>query len=324
MKKLLMTTPYMLRNDGELLRCGNIHPYILMSVKSSLETNVETLSDHLDFLDWFYENTLQNEVKELINKYKETNDSVLLEKLNTLTNNEFCRVRTSNYKVPYGGDNGQIYFRISSNNGFNWFNLIYDVIMQYDNLDYMTIMKDPQSFRDVKDSDYYKIKGIEINQLPIEEFLTLCGNLIVENIENDVNKEDAEISLIIDQLLAFEHPLKSSTIRIKSKDNSAYAGVINELSDEELIDKLIALGYKVKRSKNKNYSFLVERLLKEDFKIQTVIKSNGIYSVLTNRWIKEPVQADIPDINQEEFDKLFNEWEDKYFKLLANLDSLNK
>jgi hypothetical protein len=49
------------------------------------------------------------------------------------------------------------------------------------------------------------------------------------------------------------------------------------------------------------------------------VKSNGIYSVLNNTWLKEPVQADIPDIDKEEFDKLFSEWEDKYFELLDSI-----
>jgi mRNA interferase YafQ len=179
------STPYMLRNDGELIECGSIHPYILMSVKSSLETNIKTLNNHINFLDWFYDNTLQERVKNLITEYRETKDNTLLGELNELTNNEFCRVRTSNYKVAYGGDNGQIYFRISSNNGFNWFDLIYNVVLQYDNLDFVTILKDEQAFKDVKDFDYYKVKGKDVNQMLVEEFLTLEGNPILENLYLD-------------------------------------------------------------------------------------------------------------------------------------------
>ena len=51
---------------------------------------------------------------------------------------------------------------------------------------------------------------------------------------------------------------------------------------------------------------------------QTALKSNGVYSVMNDNWIKEPVAEDIPEINQEEFDKLFNEWEDKYFEIKEN------
>lgn len=49
-------------------------------------------------------------------------------------------------------------------------------------------------------------------------------------------------------------------------------------------------------------------------------KSNGIYSIY-NGWLKHPVQEDIPDIDQEAFDKLFNDWEDKYFEITKNIPS---
>ena len=45
------------------------------------------------------------------------------------------------------------------------------------------------------------------------------------------------------------------------------------------------------------------------------LKSNGIYSVKDGKWIKEPEQTDIPDLDEEAFDKEFTEWEDKYFAL---------
>lgn len=52
---------------------------------------------------------------------------------------------------------------------------------------------------------------------------------------------------------------------------------------------------------------------------ETGVKSNGIYSVMKDKWIKEPVQADIPDLDKDAFDKIFNEWEDKYFELLKKI-----
>ena len=48
----------------------------------------------------------------------------------------------------------------------------------------------------------------------------------------------------------------------------------------------------------------------------TGIKSNGIYSVMQDKWIKEPVADDIPEINKEVFNKLYNKWEDKYFDVI--------
>lgn len=55
----------------------------------------------------------------------------------------------------------------------------------------------------------------------------------------------------------------------------------------------------------------------EEARKSSALVSNGIYSVLHDTWIKEPVQADIPDIDTEVFEKLFKEWEDKYFDVVA-------
>lgn len=51
---------------------------------------------------------------------------------------------------------------------------------------------------------------------------------------------------------------------------------------------------------------------------QTALKSNGIYSVLNDSWIKEPVAESIPNIDQAAFEELLNEWENKYFEIKEN------
>ena len=51
---------------------------------------------------------------------------------------------------------------------------------------------------------------------------------------------------------------------------------------------------------------------------QSALNSAGIYSVLNDAWIKEPVQADIPEINQEELDKLVTPWIERYNEIVAN------
>lgn len=61
---------------------------------------------------------------------------------------------------------------------------------------------------------------------------------------------------------------------------------------------------------------LIEGLQLNEARQQTAVKSNGIYSVLRDEWIKEPVVEDIPEINEGEFEKLFKKWEDKYFEVI--------
>ena len=193
-EELFSMTPYMLRNDGELLTCGDLHPYIKMSNSATFETNLNTLNNHPEFLDWFYDNTLNEEVKTLITEYKECKNEEkeeLMNLLNDLTNQEFCRVRTSNYKVKYGGDNGQIYFRISST-GFNWFDLIWNIVNKFSkNIKEVTVMKDKQTFGG-KEFEYY------FDHVPTDEFLTLKGNPIVESV--DLNNNIVKIIDIYNRL----------------------------------------------------------------------------------------------------------------------------
>lgn len=49
----------------------------------------------------------------------------------------------------------------------------------------------------------------------------------------------------------------------------------------------------------------------------SVTVSNGIYSVLNKTWIKEPVQADIPEVDNEAVQKEVGKWTEKYNNLLA-------
>ena len=139
-------TPYMLRNDGLLIDCSPLHPYIKYLIWSDNKSQIELLfNDHFDFLEWFKKNTQHNEVKTEIDKFisavirngsydinnaiepkdvvdLSTDDieSMFIE-LNNEMNQEFCRVSTSNMR--FGGTSGNVYFRIRSTD-FNWFDVI--------------------------------------------------------------------------------------------------------------------------------------------------------------------------------------------------------
>ena len=53
---------------------------------------------------------------------------------------------------------------------------------------------------------------------------------------------------------------------------------------------------------------------------QSALKSNGIFSVLNNKWIKEPVAEDIPEVDQEAFDKEFIKWQERYDEIMRGED----
>jgi predicted nucleotidyltransferase len=47
--------------------------------------------------------------------------------------------------------------------------------------------------------------------------------------------------------------------------------------------------------------------------------SNGVYSVKKNKWLKKPVQEEIPEYDKEALDELVNKWETKCKELIADI-----
>ena len=204
-EELKKATPYMLRNDGELIECSPMHPYIRHVYDSDEKCLNKLSTNRLWCLKWFFENT-QKEVTrkniKIVVKYLVYNNKVSDENLNTFeigdgtylssddeifdfidivkndTNQEFLRVRTSN--MLFGGNNNSIYFRISSV-GYNWFDLIWNLIYRYrKGISDITVVKDSNTFGG-KFTNYI-VDGNNITNMPTDEFITLSGNPIIENI----------------------------------------------------------------------------------------------------------------------------------------------
>lgn len=51
-------------------------------------------------------------------------------------------------------------------------------------------------------------------------------------------------------------------------------------------------------------------------KVDNKLVSNGVYSILADTWLKEPVASEIPDIDQAEVDKETQVWEDRYNEIV--------
>lgn len=212
-----IASAYMLRNDGKLIRCDVMHPYIKYIVQNSNKIEIEDLfNKRIDHLIWFYDNCKSAETKKYIsiftysvlaqpyyninncdieNKILNTNleeltknktdiESLFLT-LNDQLNQEFLRIRTSS--KLFGGTSHAIYFRISSTY-FNWFNLIWKLV--YENKDWIsdvTISLDPQS-RESK--AILNHNGLQINKIPVLDFINLNGNPVFEDLNiNHIKKE---------------------------------------------------------------------------------------------------------------------------------------
>ena len=49
-------------------------------------------------------------------------------------------------------------------------------------------------------------------------------------------------------------------------------------------------------------------------------RSGGIYSIKDNKWLKQPKQVEVPDIDYDALYKEFKDWEEKYFELVNHID----
>lgn len=190
-EKIKLATPYMIRNDGKLIECSPMHPYIKYFHESIEECINKLSTKRLSSLYWFYENTNKDKTKETIeivlkyflehnligniqinipmDTYLSSDEEIedFINILNADTNQEFLRMRTSS--LLFGGNSKDVYFRISSID-FNWNLIIYDVIEKYkDQIDNITICEDSNTFGN--GFNILKINNIKINHMETQLFL---------------------------------------------------------------------------------------------------------------------------------------------------------
>lgn len=110
-------------------------------------------------------------------------------------NQEFLRARYGGMYNSVRGNRDMI-FRVSSAY-FNWFNIIFNFV--YDRkavIDTVTVVKDEES---TGFDTPYSHHGVELYALPIDEFIMLPGNPIIEELEDtSVEEEIAHGSSILD------------------------------------------------------------------------------------------------------------------------------
>lgn len=172
-----------------------------------------------------------------------------------------------------------------------------------------------------------KLWDIETNELKPEVKEKIMA--IVDDFCNDLKENEIKFNLK-------DVKLVGSNCSYNYNDNSDLdVHLVMETNSLHCPDDLYPLLYSAYRSiwnKNHDVSFYgipVEIFVETDdteqlndatdnlkeARQQTALKSNGIYSVLNDEWIKEPVIADIPDIDDNAFEKLLDEWENRYFEI---------
>ena len=199
------------------------------------------------------------------------------------------------------------------------------------------LLKDPK-YKDV--ADYVKNNKQDLEE-KVEKHETLNPKLFDE--ANNLKPEVREKILAIAK--EFTDSLAEDNIKINIKDivivgsNCSYN--YNENSDLDIHikadtkslecpDNLYPLLYSAYRSIfNKTFDIDFYGIPVEIF-VETVdegtdettgehaLVSNGIYSVLNDTWVKEPVATEIPEINQDDIDKAMQPWIERYMDLTAN------
>ena len=202
---------YMIRRDGKVIKV-TIHPYANPDdIEETLYAgewlynntlNNSIKSDFLSLVHFWIEKDFNGSYDDCFNyfsnrKYKiisldfliknkdlilnslTSKGSSLLDIINNGLNQEFLRARYGGYLDSAYGSREMV-FRVSSNN-FNWFNIIYEFVYNNrNNIDCVTISKDPESTG--IDYYFYKVGRETINKLDIDDFIMLPGNPIVEEL----------------------------------------------------------------------------------------------------------------------------------------------
>ena len=148
----------------------------------------------------------------------------------------------------------------------------------------------------------------------VKETIEKIAKTFIDELANDDIKFDLKDIVLLGSNVSYNY----------TKDSDLDIHLIADSKDLHCPDELYPLLYSAYRSMfNKNYDITIKGIPSEIYvEMDTpAAKSNGIYSLNTG-WIKKPVQTNIPDLDQEAFDKLFTEWEDKYFDLIKDEPSI--
>jgi predicted nucleotidyltransferase len=108
-----------------------------------------------------------------------------------------------------------------------------------------------------------------------------------------------------------------------TKDSDVDLHLIADLSDLEDPEGLYPIIFDAFKSAfNKKYDIDFYGVPVEVYieSSDTPVVSNGIYSIMNDEWVKEPVNETIPDIDQQELEKVLQPWTDRYDKLIADIN----
>ena len=140
---------------------------------------------------------------------------------------------------------------------------------------------------------------------------------IVEEFVNDLSTDEVEFN-ISDIVL-----IGSNVSYNYTKDSDLDVHIIADTKNLKCPENLVNALYSAYRSLfNKKfdiefYGIPIELYVETENSTRV---SNGVYSVLKDSWIKEPEVTEIPELDREAFDELYNEWESKCKDLIKDIE----
>lgn len=147
--------------------------------RSKPENMIEVLNEAYSFLP-ITEGELLSDVKDKLLQ--------LYEKLIIKTNSDFARVRLGGKYYSSLSDKQDIYFRLCDTT-HNWYDKIWAVVNENKNM-LSTVTIEIEDDYLTHSTHVAKIKGKEVSKMSVEEFLTLAGRPVIEELDNALDIED--------------------------------------------------------------------------------------------------------------------------------------
>ncbi len=181
------------------------------------------------------------------------------------------------------------------------------------------------------------IEAVESNQDTLTEAIEKHNSLNPKLFTKDEVLKDKVRDKMLETVDAFIADLKEQDIKIKVDDvlfigsNASYNYTKDSDIDLHILANAKAADYDAEIATtlygayrtifNKSLDITIYDIPLEIF-VETEASarvSNGVYSVKKNKWIKKPVEQEIPDYDKEALDKLVDEWEEKCKKLIDDI-----
>lgn len=313
-----------------LLTLMNI--YLFQTYKPSDNPRSDITDDEWDEYSEFEKlerSKLKEAVKNIFNTGKEVDLDIFIKDWvkNTLIHNpqlkQFIREKIDHIKKEKGVSENKALEILSLENAKKHFDPEFDISIEelakrefsaIKNILYANI----NVTEDIEKHDNLNPKLFDGEELKpeVKETIKKITNEFISEFANDGIKFDLKDIVLLGSNVSYNY----------TKDSDLDIHLIADSKNLHCPDELYPLLYSAYRSMfNHNYNITIKGIPAEVFveMDECNAKSNGIYS-LSKGWIKKPVQTSIPELDREAFEKLFTEWEDRYFDLIGKDDISEK